>query len=36
VPDIVQPTDEVRAKCLHIAADLHAVLRVLRENLPPG
>jgi HAD superfamily hydrolase (TIGR01509 family) len=35
VPDIVQPTDEVRAKCLHVAADLHAVLRVLRENLPP-
>jgi HAD superfamily hydrolase (TIGR01509 family) len=34
VPDILQPTDEVRAKCLHIAPDLHAVLRVLRENLP--
>jgi HAD superfamily hydrolase (TIGR01509 family) len=30
VPDIVQPTDEVRAKCLHVAADLHAVLRLLR------
>jgi len=35
VPDILQPTDEVRAKCLHIAPDLHTVLRVLRENLPP-
>lgn len=35
VPDILQPTDEVRTKCLHIAPDLHAVLRVLRENLPP-
>ncbi len=34
VPDILQPTDEVRAKCLHIVPDLHAVLRLLRENLP--
>jgi len=34
VPDILPPTDEVRAKCLHIAPDLHAVLSVLRENLP--
>jgi HAD superfamily hydrolase (TIGR01509 family) len=34
VPDILQPSDEVRAKCLHIAPDLHAVLRVLHENLP--
>jgi len=36
VPDILQPTDEVRAKCLHIAPDLHAALRVLHENLPPS
>jgi beta-phosphoglucomutase-like phosphatase (HAD superfamily) len=34
VPDIVQPTDEVRAKCLHIAPDLHAVLRLLRDAMP--
>ncbi|MBS0517829.1 MAG: HAD family phosphatase [Proteobacteria bacterium] len=34
VPDILPPTDEVRAKCLHVAADLHAVLRLLRERLP--
>ena len=34
VPDIVQPTDEVRAKCLHIAPDLHAVLRLLRDAAP--
>jgi HAD superfamily hydrolase (TIGR01509 family) len=34
VPDILQPTDEVRAKCLHIAPDLHAVLRAVREGLP--
>ena len=34
VPDILPPTDEVRAKCLRIAPDLHAVLRVLHENLP--
>ncbi len=34
VPDILQPTDEVRAKCVHIAPDLHAVLRILREALP--
>lgn len=34
VPDIVAPTDEVRAKCLHVAPDLHAVLRILSETLP--
>jgi hypothetical protein len=31
VPDILQPTDEVRARCLHVAADLHAVRRLLGE-----
>lgn len=36
VPDILQPSDEVRAKCLHIAPDLLAVLRVLHEALPAG
>ena len=34
VPDILQPSDEVRAKCLHVAPDLHAVLRLLQEALP--
>jgi HAD superfamily hydrolase (TIGR01509 family) len=33
VPDIVPPTDEVRAKCLHIAPDLHAVRRLLGEAI---
>jgi HAD superfamily hydrolase (TIGR01509 family) len=33
VPDILQPTDEVRAKCLHIAPDMIAVERLLREHL---
>lgn len=30
VPDIVLPTDEVRAKCLQVVPDLHAALRLLR------
>jgi hypothetical protein len=34
VPDIVAPTDEVRTKCLHVAPDLVAALRVLRDALP--
>jgi HAD superfamily hydrolase (TIGR01509 family) len=33
VPDIVAPTAEVRAKCLHVADDLHAVLVLLRPHL---
>jgi HAD superfamily hydrolase (TIGR01509 family) len=33
VPDILQPSDEVRAKCLHIAPDLVAAERLLREHL---
>jgi HAD superfamily hydrolase (TIGR01509 family) len=33
VPDILQPSDEVRAKCLHIAPDLVAAGRLLREHL---
>lgn len=33
VPDILPPTDEVRAKCLRIVPDLHAALRLLREHL---
>jgi HAD superfamily hydrolase (TIGR01509 family) len=32
VPDIVPPTDEVRAKCLQVAPDLHAALRLLQEG----
>jgi HAD superfamily hydrolase (TIGR01509 family) len=33
VPDILQPSDEIRAKCLHIAPDMVAVERLLREHL---
>jgi len=33
VPDILQPSDEVRAKALHIAPDMVAVERLLREHL---
>lgn len=33
VPDILQPSDEVRAKCLHVAPDMVAVERLLREHL---
>jgi HAD superfamily hydrolase (TIGR01509 family) len=29
VPDILPPTDEARAKCLHVAQDLHEVLRLM-------
>jgi HAD superfamily hydrolase (TIGR01509 family) len=32
VPDIVPPSDEVRAKCLQVAPDLYAALRLLREG----
>ena len=31
VIDILPPTDEVRAKCFHVAQDLHEVLRLLRH-----
>jgi HAD superfamily hydrolase (TIGR01509 family) len=31
VIDILPPTDEARAKCFHIAQDLHEVLRLLRH-----
>jgi HAD superfamily hydrolase (TIGR01509 family) len=30
IPDILPPTDEARAKCLHIAQDLHEVLRLIQ------
>ena len=33
VPDILQPSDEVRAKALHVAPDMVAVERLLREHL---
>jgi HAD superfamily hydrolase (TIGR01509 family) len=33
VPDIVPPTDEVRAKCLAVLPDLHAALGLLRRSL---
>jgi beta-phosphoglucomutase-like phosphatase (HAD superfamily) len=32
VPDILQPTDDIRAKCLHVAESLHAVRVLLDEN----
>ena len=32
VPDIVQPTDETRAKCAAVLGDLHEVLTLLRER----
>jgi HAD superfamily hydrolase (TIGR01509 family) len=33
VPDILPPSDEVRAKCMTIVPDLHAALALLREHL---
>ena len=36
VPDIRQPTPEVRAKCLAVLPDLHAALGLLRQALPAG
>lgn len=30
IPDILPPTDEARAKCLHVAQDLREVLRLMR------
>ncbi len=33
VPDILQPTPEVRAKCVTVLPDLHEALRLLRERL---
>jgi HAD superfamily hydrolase (TIGR01509 family) len=35
VPDIVPPTDDVRAKCLAVLPDLHAALDLLRTTLRP-
>jgi HAD superfamily hydrolase (TIGR01509 family) len=32
VPDLVQPSDETRAKCAAVLPDLHAVLKMLRER----
>ncbi|HYC65319.1 MAG TPA: HAD family phosphatase, partial [Reyranellaceae bacterium] len=34
VPDVVQPTPEVRALCVHVARDLHEALGVIRKALP--
>jgi HAD superfamily hydrolase (TIGR01509 family) len=34
VPDLVPPTDEVRAKCLAVLPDLHAALGLLQKSLP--
>lgn len=33
VPDILQPTEEARAKCLGVLPDLHAALPLLRGSL---
>jgi HAD superfamily hydrolase (TIGR01509 family) len=33
VPDILQPSDEIRAKALHVAPDMVAVERLLRDHL---
>jgi HAD superfamily hydrolase (TIGR01509 family) len=36
VPDILQPTDDIRAKCAAVLPDLHAVLAHLHERLGFG
>jgi HAD superfamily hydrolase (TIGR01509 family) len=33
VPDILQPSDEIKAKAFHVAPDMVAVERLLREHL---
>jgi HAD superfamily hydrolase (TIGR01509 family) len=33
VPDILQPSEEVRAKCLTVVPDLHAALTLLKKHL---
>ena len=35
VPDIVLPTDEIRAKCVAVASDLHEVRSLLADRLAP-
>jgi beta-phosphoglucomutase-like phosphatase (HAD superfamily) len=32
VPDLLPPTDEVRALCLHVVADLHEVPRLIAAS----
>jgi len=34
VPDILQPTEDLRAKCLHIAESLHTVRTLLEDAVP--
>jgi HAD superfamily hydrolase (TIGR01509 family) len=36
VLDILPPTDEARAKCLHVAQDLHEVLRLMSDGVGHG
>jgi len=36
VPDIVTPTDEVRAKCLAVLPDLRAAVDLLRRSMAHG
>ena len=31
VPDMLPPTDEIRALCLHVVPDLHAVAALFRQ-----
>jgi beta-phosphoglucomutase-like phosphatase (HAD superfamily) len=32
VPDLIQPSDEVRALCVRVVPDLHEVLAIIRRN----
>jgi hypothetical protein len=32
IPDVLPPTEEARAKSLHIAEDLHEVLRLMNGH----
>ncbi|HVV42129.1 MAG TPA: HAD family phosphatase [Nitrobacter sp.] len=36
VPDILEPTDDIRAKCAAVSPDLHAVLALLRDRFGLG
>jgi HAD superfamily hydrolase (TIGR01509 family) len=36
VLDILPPTDDARAKCLHVAHDLHEVLRLMSDSVGHG
>ena len=36
VPDLLEPTDEIRSLCVHVAADLHDVGEVISAVLDRG